>query len=711
MTGGFIFFFLLFMLLNLRIGSQLLGSNVFYMRNEALDAGVGEFVKFWISLFGGPRWFGFVSFVLGALLFVTGQLLRSASVEVKNIIFYRLLLVIGIFVTVLGIIASPVFLFSVKVNYTVFYYIIFSLLSITGLIAFMVGGSYAFRSSKKVDEKEDPFGHLKRAFAQTTEKKDSEYGVNISYTFLDPNTFKSTSGYINIINQFRACQVLGTPGSGKSYAFFLPIMEQNIARWAMSMLIYDFKFPDLSEHAITCARLNEKAIVSKRGKMPAIKGIYFDNVVFSDRCNVLQPHLLKDFTMDAVNVAKTFMFALNKSWRDREGDFFVESAVNFIGAVIWLLKVYKDGKYCTLPHVIEFLSLSTLDMINCMIAVDDDSLKNVVKPFKEAKDDNVVEQLNGQIASVTIPISRFASPVIYWVLAPDDNIGEINLDINREDDFQFLCLGNSAERQQVNNLFFSLFVSQIFRLINKKNRVPINLVLDELVTLSFPKGTIDNIIATGRSNRIAALLGYQDLSQLKRDFGNETADALFKTVGNTFAGSVKDETAEKMSHRLGDIYVIKKEKSLSAEETVSYTFRKDRERAVPASIFSNMSQGEFAGEVADNFDDRLSTKIFYGQVNYTPPYKQVDSFPINKYWANLFTSSNINYRKFRAVPTEKLEKDENWIKAGEIVNERLKANKERVIRETAEMAKDLLSLYNKKFPKPEKPQRKTAHQL
>ena len=44
--------------------------------------------------------------------------------------------------------------------------------------------------------------------------------------------------------------VLGTPGSGKSYAIINQYIKQTIEK-GYSLFLYDFKYPDLSEIATT----------------------------------------------------------------------------------------------------------------------------------------------------------------------------------------------------------------------------------------------------------------------------------------------------------------------------------------------------------------------------------------------------------------------------------------------------------------------------
>src|SRR6202012_2790556 len=84
--------------------------------------------------------------------------------------------------------------------------------------------------------------------------------------------------------------------------------------------------------------------------------INFDDLSRSHRGNVFNPLGMVDIT-DATESSRTILLGLNSEWKKKQGDFFVESPINFVTAVIWFLRKYNDGIYCTLPHVIEFVQL------------------------------------------------------------------------------------------------------------------------------------------------------------------------------------------------------------------------------------------------------------------------------------------------------------------------------------------------------------------
>ena len=133
------------------------------------------------------------------------------------------------------------------------------------------------------------------------------------------------------------------------------------------------------------------------------------------------------------------------------------------------------------------------------------------------------DQLQGQIASAKIPLSRMISPQLYWVMTGDD----FTLDLNNPEHPKILCVGNNPDRQNIYSAALGLYNSRIVKLVNKKGQLKSSIIIDELPTIYF-RG-IDNLIATARSNKVAVCLGFQDFSQLARDYGDKEA----KVIQNT----------------------------------------------------------------------------------------------------------------------------------------------------------------------------------
>lgn len=366
------------------------------------------------------------------------------------------------------------------------------------------------------------------------------------------------------------------------------------------MYIYDYKFDDLSIIAYNTLINNLDCYKVK----PQFFVINFDNPRKSHRCNPISPSFMTDIS-DAYEAAYTIMLNLNRTWIQKQGDFFVESPIILLASIIWYLKIYKGGKYCTFPHAIEFLNKKYADIFTILTSYPE--LENYLSPFMDAWEGGAQDQLQGQIASAKIPLSRMISPQLYWVMTGDD----FTLDINNPNEPKVLCVGNNPDRQNIYSAALGLYNSRIVKLINKKGQLKSSVIIDELPTIYF-RG-LDNLIATARSNKVSICLGFQDYSQLIRDYGDKEAKVIQNTVGNIFSGQVVGDTAKNLSERFGKVLQKRQSMSINRQDT-SVSINTQLDSLIPASKISNLTQGMFVGAVSDNFDERIDQKIFHAQI-------------------------------------------------------------------------------------------------
>jgi hypothetical protein len=443
----------------------------------------------------------------------------------------------------------------------------------------------------------DVFNSENESFQQETKLLYNEYSVNLPTKFYYHGNWHQ--GWINIVNPFRATIVLGTPGSGKSYAVVNNYIRQHIEK-GFSMYIYDFKFDDLSTIAYNHL-LNHSDTYKVKPKFYIIN---FDDPRKSHRCNPLNPNFMTDIS-DAYEAAYTIMLNLNRSWIQKQGDFFVESPIILLAAIIWFLKIYEDGKYCTFPHAIELLNKKYEEVFTILTSYSE--LENYLSPFMDAWQGGAQDQLQGQIASAKIPLSRMISPQLYWVMTGDD----FSLDINNPNEPKILCVGNNPDRQNIYSAALGLYNSRIVKLINKKGQLKSSVIIDELPTIYF-RG-LDNLIATARSNKVSVCLGFQDFSQLTRDYGDKESKVIQNTVGNIFSGQVVGETAKTLSERFGKVLQKRQSISINRNDT-STSISTQLDSLIPASKISTLTQGFFVGAVSDNFDERIEQKIFHAEI-------------------------------------------------------------------------------------------------
>lgn len=495
----------------------------------------------------------------------------------------------------------------------------YSLLVVTGYLLIQRAGTLANRIIH-ITIGDDPFNKQNESFKQEEKLLENEYSVNIptQYTFRG----KMRKGWLNIVNPMRATIVLGTPGSGKSFAIVNNFIRQFIEK-GYTVYIYDYKFPDLTKIAYHYLQKNLGIYKKLYGVTPRFYMINFDDPRRSHRCNPLLPELMTDI-VDAVESAETIMLNLNRTWIKKQGDFFTESAITFVAACIWYLKLYDDERmnsrreaglpddgvrYCTFPHAIELVN-KDYDRLFPVLQTKQE-LMSLLVPFASALAKEAFEQLEGQIASARIGLGRIASPALYWVLSNND----FSLDINNPKEPKILCTGNNPDRQKIYGAALGLINARLIKIINKKKKAKSGIIIDELPTIYF-KG-LDNLIATARSNKVATCLVAQDASQLTRDYGKEEATVVLNTIGNILSGQVKGETAKNLSSSFGKNRQQGQSFNFSEKEvTTNISDRMDT--LIPESTISTLSQGQFVGSVADNNDEVIEQKIFHAQLIVEP---------------------------------------------------------------------------------------------
>lgn len=465
-----------------------------------------------------------------------------------------------------------------------------------GYILILTGGTLLSRIIKQSFE-HDIFNTLNETFPQEERLLENEYSINLSARYYLKNKLRKS--WINIINPFRGLLVMGSPGSGKSYFIIQHIIKQHLQK-GFSMFVYDFKFDDLSK--ITYNHFLKYRNTYK--VLPEFYVINFDDLNRSHRSNPLDPSTLFDLT-DANESSRTIMLGLNREWIKKQGDFFVESPINFVTALIWFLYSYKGGQFCTLPHVIELAQVEYSKLFSVLRT--ESQIEVLINPFVTAYLNDAMEQLEGQIASAKISLARLSSPNIYYILSGND----FTLDINNPEKPKIVCMGSNPQKTQTYGAVLSLYISALTRLINKKGKHKCSLIFDEFPTIYF--NGIDSLIATARSNKVATTLAVQDISQLKLHYGKEQADVIINITGNVIAGQVTGESAKQLSERFGKIMQDRLSLSINSNDT-SITRSKQLDSAIPPSTIASLSSGEFVGIVADDPDNKIELKSFFCEV-------------------------------------------------------------------------------------------------
>lgn len=472
--------------------------------------------------------------------------------------------------------------------------IAYFMVTVTGYILILTGGTRLSRYLK-VALIRDIFNKENETFPQEERYLDNEYSINLPARYILRG--RARKSWINIVNPFRSLLVIGTPGAGKSYFVIRHVITQHIMK-GFSMFIYDFKYDDLSRIAYNALRRHQDNYKIK----PAFYVINFDRIYH--RCNPLEPATMDDIT-DATESSRTIMLGLNRDWIKRQGDFFVESPINFVTAIIWFLRKHDEGRYCTLPHVIELMQMDYHTLFKVLRT--EREIDVLINPFESAYRNEAMEQLEGQVASAKIGMARLSSPQLYYVLSGND----FTLDINNPKEPKIVCMGNNPQKQQIYGAVLSLYITRVIKLVNKKHQHKSSLIFDEFPTIYF--NGIDNLMATARANKVATTLAVQDYSQLKKDYGREQAEVIMNIVGNVISGQVVGETAKLLSERFGKIVQQRQSISINSSDT-SVSRSTQLDLAVPASRIASLSSGEFVGMVADDPEQKIDLKVFHSEI-------------------------------------------------------------------------------------------------
>ena len=506
---------------------------------------------------------------------------------------------------------------------------VFILTTFFGYCLFFVGAVLLGRKYRSFD------AHLPDywdSFKQCEQLVSNPYSVNIPMKYQFKG--KLHQGYINVVNPFRGSMVLGTPGSGKSYSIYGPFIRQMIQK-GYSLFVYDYKFPDLTSRVMNDLLDNYEGYGELQPKMYVVN---FDDPLYSHRFNPIHPRYLKD-PIDATEIAEVILKNANRENAKGE-DFFSLSARCYLDLLIWFLRCYKGGRYCTFPHLIELMGQDYREVLEVLQKFDELEVKRTT--FADAMQDQAYEQLQGQIASARVPLIRFSSKTLYWTLSGDD----FSLEMNDPKAPSIICVGNNPKRQSVYGTTLAMLMSQLFKVVNNPGKRHCAVLIDELPTI-YLKG-LDNLINTARSNKVAVVIGAQDKSQLVKDYDQKESDVIFNTVGNVFAGAVKGSTAEGLSKSFGkEEQEMRSYQESDSSDHVTYSWQ--QREVLPPNKIEALSQGSFCGYVADNYDQKIHPKTFCGEVQAGEPPRHNEPLPqiVQMTRTQIEEEVNKNYEKIR----------------------------------------------------------------
>lgn len=484
------------------------------------------------------------------------------------------------------------------------YQIIYTFLSFVGALIAQVG---ADNISKLMQQKmgKDRWNIEEESFAQNQELVKTDTSVNIPYLFRFNK--RTNKGWINI-NPFRGTMVIGTPGSGKSFGVINPAIRQMIEK-GFCLCIYDFKFPDLAKIAYYHYLLKKNKDENYQHQFHVIN---LNEVEKSKRVNPFKKEYIQTLA-EAQEMAESMVSSLQKGGSSSGGGseaFFTQSAINFLSSCIFFFAKFENGKYSDLPHILSFMNRSYQDIFDTLFT--NEEIFSLLSPFKTAYDNRAFDQLEGQVGTLKIFLSRLATKESFWVFSGD----EVELKISDKENPSIIILASDPSTQDINSALYSSVLNRILRLINSKNNLPGGIIADEFPTIYIHK--IDNVVATARSNKIAVLLGLQEIPQLRQFYKKEVADTISAIVGNIISGSARDKnTLDWLEKMFGKIKQKSYSQSISQQGT-STSINEKMDFMIPAGKIAALKTGEMVGMIAqgeENNTEEYKTSAISGKIN------------------------------------------------------------------------------------------------
>lgn len=451
----------------------------------------------------------------------------------------------------------------------------------------------------------DRFNIENESFEQSKDKVETEFSVNIPMKFFYNR--KWHNGWLNICNCFRGTFVIGTPGSGKSFSVINSFIRQHSVK-GFAEVVYDFKFPELAKIAYYNYQKNKQL-----GKIPSnfkFNVINFSDIEYSRRINPLKREYI-EILADATETAEALYESLQKGDKGSGGnsDFFKTSAVNLLAASIYFWSRYENGKYSDLPHVLAFLN-QEYDVL-FKVLFSEPELKSLVSPFEAAYKSGAVDQLEGQMASLKVQLSRLATKESFWVFSGND----FNLKVSDKKDPSYLIIANNPKTQSMNSALNALIINRLTRLVNTKGNYPTSIIVDECPTLYFYQ--LATLLSTARSNKVSICLGLQELPQLEEQYGKATAKTITSIIGNTLSGQAKaPETLDWLQKLFGKVKQVKEGVTIRRNET-TINMNEQMDFVIPASKISSLQAGTLVGQVALDFgqEDNFPTAMYHCKTN------------------------------------------------------------------------------------------------
>ena len=424
----------------------------------------------------------------------------------------------------------------------------------------------------------------------------TDHSVNFRIKYMVNGKWKK--GWLNVVNPFRGNMIFGGPGSGKSYSIVLEYIWQLISK-GFTAFVYDFKKLELSTFTYNCYLRSKDIFKKKYGVEPYFAFVYMVDPRYSMRCNPLNRKYIND--MSAAS-QKAKIITHNRIDPQKWNDYFTINAEILWTASIWALRKIENGRYCTLPHLIE-LCLSPQDKWMKLLSKFDDC-KSYVRGIIQADTKGADDQAQGIFSTATSALTEMKTERSYWIFGAN----EVDLRINQKEHPTIFVVGNDPQNKDAFSTGIAMITSELYLQVNDKGRAPCLIAQDEFPTMK-PEG-FNVIIETGRSAGLVGLAAAQDMDQIIRDLKKDNANALLSIISNQFFGRTMGGHKKDISEMFGQ-HKVRQESETTGNERDTLQTSFHLEKRLPEDKIATLHTGRFAAVIADGIGkDKLDSMLF-----------------------------------------------------------------------------------------------------
>lgn len=374
--------------------------------------------------------------------------------------------------------------------------------------------------------------------------------------------------------------VYGGAGSGKTASIGKPLLEQFI-KYSWAGFIYDYKDFDYTKTAFN--------LIKKYNYPYKFFYISFTDMSRTYRMNVLDKRVIQNETI--LFQAMDDFFNAMKPEKGKVDEWF-QAALGLLRGVALRFYGFKGEyeKYCTLPHILNFILLSTPEQLTSFLG-GDIMAKMVAGAFlgsskSERTQSSVIFSINNYISNLA------TNKNVCYVLSGNDFVFDL---VDPEDPKLFTVSNNFALESMISPIV-AMLVPLAARRIDFGNKIKFAFVLDEMTT--FKVNNFQNMPSVLREYGAAFLIMTQSGSKLENLYGKLDRDSIESNCANLFLGRTKNVESLKY-YPLFFGKEEKEKKSYSSGSTKgggynsSVTRSEQKEEVFESHVFSSLRQGEF----------------------------------------------------------------------------------------------------------------------